>query len=120
MEILIFYDSKYSKADSIDSYIVEESSPISPRGVIKNKIDFFNDHIFATLDGIAMTDRQAMRLISAVVQAMGFRLRDLVLSRTTIRRKRIEYRKKTASIIKNQFKVNQQRKNQNYVLNNKL
>lgn len=71
------------------------------------KRNFLSDHISATLDGIGMTDRQGMRLISAVVQALGFRLQELVLSRTTIRRRRIEYREKTATTIKNQFKVKQ-------------
>lgn len=111
MVILILYYSKYSKVDSIDSYVIEEIIPVSPLEPIRKKIDFFNDHILATLDGIALTDRQAMRLISAVVQTLGLRLRDLVLSRSTIRRKRIEYRQNTATIIKNNFKVNQERKN---------
>lgn len=54
-----------------------------------------------------MTDRQGMRLISAVVQALGFRLQGLVLSRTTIQRERIKFREKIAINIKSQFKVKQ-------------
>lgn len=72
---------------------------------ITEKRSFLNDHISSTLDGIGLTDRQAMRIISAVMQSVGFRLEELVLSRTTIRRKRIEYREKAATAIKNQFKV---------------
>lgn len=53
-----------------------------------------------------MTDRQAMRLISAVVQALGFKLENFTLSRSTIRRERIKFREKTATVIKNEFKVN--------------
>lgn len=59
----------------------------------------------ATIDGIGLTERQAMRLISAVVQALGFRLGQVILSRFTLRRRRIEYRKRTATEIKNEYKV---------------
>lgn len=97
-------DFEFSAADSNEEYIVKDAH-VSPLRVQPERGSFLNDHILATVDGIGMTDRQAMRLISAVVQSLGFRLENLVLSRSTIRRKHIDYREKNAKIIKNQFKV---------------
>lgn len=62
----------------------------------------------STLDAVAISDRQAVRIISAVVQALGFKLKDLVISRSTIQRIRTKNREKQAKIIKETFKVSSQ------------
>lgn len=60
----------------------------------------------STLDAMGISDRQAVRIISAVVQALGFKLIDLVISRSTIQRLRIVNRESTAQIVKENFEVN--------------
>lgn len=75
-------------------------------GQKKKKRRFINEHLVDTLDGTGVSDRQGVRIITAVVQALDFKLDELVISRSTLRRKRIENREKTAQTIKNTFKVN--------------
>lgn len=67
---------------------------------------FINDHLVNTLDGTGVSDRQAVRIISAVVQALGIKLNNLVISRSTIQRFRNKNREKQAKIIEENFKVN--------------
>lgn len=66
---------------------------------------FINQHLVETLDGTGVSDRQGVRIITAVVQALDFKLNELVISRSTLRRKRIENRVQTAETIKKTFKV---------------
>lgn len=72
----------------------------------KKKKRFINEHVVDTIDAIGLADRPAVRLISAVVQSLGFKLKEVVVSRTTIQRHRIINREKTAKAIKESFKVN--------------
>lgn len=69
------------------------------------KKEFINSHVVDTIDAINISDRQAMRLLSAAAQALGHNLKDLVISTATIRRVRRENRKKTHEAVKLNFKV---------------
>lgn len=68
-------------------------------------IKFINANLVTILDGLALTDRQSVRVICAVVLALGYDLSKLVISRTTIQRIRSENREKTASLIKSSFEA---------------
>lgn len=74
--------------------------------VNKKKKRFINSHLVSTLDATGVSDRQAVRIISAVVQALEYKLNDLVISRSTIRRIRIANREKIAQNMKKSFEVN--------------
>lgn len=58
-----------------------------------------------TIDGIGLTDRQAIRMVSSVVQALGFDLMEMVVSYSTIRRERAKYRALIAERLKGVFEV---------------
>lgn len=64
-----------------------------------------NSHVVETIDAIGISDRQAMRLLSAAAQALGHKLEDLVISASTIRRVRAENRKKSHEAMKLNFEV---------------
>lgn len=72
----------------------------------KKKLKFVIDkRVAAALDACNVSDYGAMHIISAVAQALGFKISDLVLSRQTIRRARNKYRKEIATEVKQNFKV---------------
>lgn len=58
-----------------------------------------------TIDAIGISDRQAVRLLTAAAQALGHRLDDLVISRNTIWRIRKENRKNIGEALKQNFEV---------------
>lgn len=71
----------------------------------KKFIFVIDKRVAAALDASNVSDYGAMRIISAVAQSFGYKISDLVLSRSTIRRARIKYRKETATEVKQNFKV---------------
>lgn len=87
------HDSSPYQSDS------EEKKPKEPM------IKFINANLVTILDGLSLTDRQSVRVICAVVLALGYDLSKLVISRTTIRRIRSDNREKTASLIKGSFEA---------------
>lgn len=103
---MIYYTVSNIIADSDNSDINEFLSSTYAKRTKKKKNRFINEHVVTTLDGIGLTDRQAVRIISAVAQALGFDLDELVISRQTIRRIRIKNRETIAKRVKEQFKVN--------------
>lgn len=64
-----------------------------------------NDRIVAALDAYKISDPAAMHVISAVVQALGYSLDDLVISVKSINRHRKTNRKEITAAIKTTFKV---------------
>lgn len=77
----------------------------------KKKRRFINEHLVATLDATDTSDRRAVRIITATVQALEINLKEVVVSRTSIQRIRKANRQKTAETIKETFKVNFQNVN---------
>ena len=57
------------------------------------------------LDAENVSDYGAMHIISAVAQKLGHNITELALSRPTIQRARIKYRKEIATEVKQNFKV---------------
>lgn len=72
----------------------------------KKKIDFINERIVAALDAAKISDYKAMHLLAAVIEGLGLKLDDFVLSRCTLTRLRKKNRITTANDIKANFKVN--------------
>lgn len=72
----------------------------------KKKIDFINERIVAALDAAKISDYKAMHLLAAVIESLGLKLDDFVLSRCTLNRFRKKNRITTANDIKANFKVN--------------
>lgn len=70
-----------------------------------NKQHFINGALVTKLDAMGLTDRQSVRVISEVAQALGHSLNDLVISRTTIQRARKKNREENATKIKDDFSV---------------
>lgn len=64
-----------------------------------------NKRISAALDAENVSDYGAMHILSAVVQALGHSISEFALSRPTIRRARINYRKEIATEVKQNFTV---------------
>lgn len=92
-------------ADS-DNSDVEDFDSETRRMIKKKRKRFITSHLVNTLDGTGVSDRQAVRIISAVVQALDFKLDELVISRSTIRRIRIKNRENTAKIMMEKIEVN--------------
>lgn len=83
----------------------DEYASSNEKYTAKPKIRFIDTHLLTTLDALALTDRQAVRLISSVAEALKFNLEDLVLSRSSIRRARMKNRKSIADRVKHDFEV---------------
>lgn len=71
-----------------------------------SKVEFITNHVVSTIDALGMSDYKAARLLMAVAQSLGYELNDLNVSRSTIRRRRVENRKLVAETVKLNFKVN--------------
>lgn len=69
------------------------------------KVNFITEHVVSTLDACGVTDAKGARILSAVAQALGYDLFDVVVSRSTIQRRRNENRKIIAFEAKKNFKV---------------
>lgn len=62
------------------------------------------ERLVSTLDRCKVSDRDAIHLISAVADALGQDLNDVVLNRTSLQRSRRELRAKKVEKLKNEFK----------------
>lgn len=71
----------------------------------KPRVDFITSEVVSTIDAVGVSDYAAARILMAVSQALGYELNDLNVSRSTIRRRRIENRKVIAASVKSNFKV---------------
>lgn len=67
---------------------------------------FIDGQLVTKLDALGLSDRQSVRVISDVAQALGHSLNSLAVSRTTIRRARKKYRIENGIKIKDTFTVN--------------
>lgn len=70
-----------------------------------NKQHFINGTLVTKLDAMGLTDRQSVRVISEVAQALGHSLNDLVISRSTIQKARKKNREENATKIKDALTV---------------
>lgn len=61
--------------------------------------------MLASLDKCKVSTRDAMHIISATVSALGHRVEDFVLNRTTLQAMRKEYRRRQAHAILDNFDV---------------
>lgn len=64
-----------------------------------NKQRFINGTLVTKLDAMGLTDRQSVRVISEVAQALGHSLHNLVISRSTIQNARKKNREENATRI---------------------
>lgn len=71
----------------------------------KPKKRFIDQRLVAALDARSISDNDAVHIISAVAQALGHSLSDLVISRSTIKRIRNDNRFKTSVAVKANFEV---------------
>lgn len=71
----------------------------------EKKLDFINERIVSALDAAQISDYKAMHIISAVAEALGHSLDDLIISRATLNRHRKNNRASTANQIQNTFEV---------------
>lgn len=81
-------------------------SQIGPPNRTRGKKHFIDDRMLACMDKCKISTRDAMHLISATSIALGHRLEDLVLNRTTVQSMRKEYRRRQAQSILENFNVN--------------
>lgn len=74
------------------------------------KVEFINNHVVSTIDAIGLSDYKAARILTAVAQALGHNLNDIVVSRNTIQRRRAENRETITDSLKKDYKVNWQKR----------
>lgn len=86
-------------ADNDDEEFEVEPSHQNQRSAKKN---IFTERLIGALDKCQVTDRNAMHLISAVIEALGLQLNDFVMNVTSIK----EYRSKIRSSIADEVKQN--------------
>ena len=70
----------------------------------QNKKRFLTPKLAMVLDSCKISDRDAMRIVAATAEALGFELKDLALSRQTLKRYRSQKRKEIAENINESFK----------------
>ncbi|XP_037939016.1 uncharacterized protein LOC119688042 [Teleopsis dalmanni] len=75
--------------------------------IIIGKIHFFDDRMLACMDKSKISTRDAIHFISATAAALGHRVEDLVLNRTTVHLIRKEYRRRKAHDILKNFDIPQ-------------
>ena len=76
-----------------------------PRKRAVKKRDIVTPDMVASLDRVKISDRGAMRVISATVSALDEDIDTLSLSRSTLRRKRMALRKQIADDVKKTFQA---------------
>lgn len=96
---MIFEPTSESDSEDISEFSMDAGPSKS------TKLNFINERVVAALDAAKLSDYKAIHIISAVAEALGHSLNDLVISRSTIYNIRKYMRKQTAAKIKNDFKV---------------
>lgn len=99
---------KRSRLDSVLGEQTTSSGSESPHSNPDNpvkKLDFINENIVTTCDGVGLTSWQAIKIISAVAQGLGHDLNKLKISHSTLYRRRKKSRKQIAKRIKDRFKA---------------
>lgn len=94
------FEEHAMRPDIQTSTIVTQTSSQS-----RGTINFITPRLVAALDNCKVSDRYAVHLISAAAEALGHRVQDLIINRSTIQRCRQENRKATTKKIKQDFMV---------------
>ncbi|XP_076298843.1 uncharacterized protein LOC143217957 [Lasioglossum baleicum] len=93
-----------SQDDNIEIDIpVDKPGPSNPKKRRGQKA-FITDKLVATLDKCKVSDRDAVRIITATAQALNHDVDDLIINRTSIRHQRTNIRKKLAEKYRVAFK----------------
>lgn len=71
----------------------------------QKKLNFINTRLVAALDRCKVSDRSAVHIITAVAEALGHCLDELIINRSTIQRLREANRVNTTNELKENFKV---------------
>lgn len=79
-----------------------ESRPVKKRG----RKDFFTSRLAAALDNAKVSDGMATHILIAAAEALGHRVEELVINRSSIHRARQENRFKESSEISTAFNDN--------------
>lgn len=84
------------------AYEAVDDSPDLPR---PSKRNFMNSRLLGVLDRCKISDRWACHIVAAVAEALGHRLDELVINRTSLRQQRQKYREELALQAKEGFQV---------------
>jgi hypothetical protein len=85
-----------------------ESIKMKPQPTVsRGAKDFFTPELAEVLDRCQISDRNAMRIIVAVVKALQYDITAFILNRTSIRRRRSEFREKRYREIKEKFTLSE-------------
>lgn len=88
-------------------FIKETKKPQSTLTKGRKKIDFIDDNIISILDTCKISDPCAVRLIIAVAEALGHKVNELTVNRSTILNRRHLKRKEIVEKIQDDFQVGQ-------------
>ncbi len=94
-------DSEISFAN-VNVPAMQVSEP-GPGPVSQAKKFFFTSRMLSALDKCKISDRSAMHLLSAIAEALGYSMNELILNRTTLRRYRQQNREEIAAKVKAEF-----------------
>lgn len=76
---------------------------LSPAKKPRGSVNILNEKLVATLDKCQISDRNAVRIISALAKACGLDLNDLIINKSSINDHRKQLRKKLANRIHELF-----------------
>lgn len=85
------------ESDDNSDFLVERQQ----RALIRGKTHFIDDRMLACMDKCKISTRDAIHFISATAFALGHRVENLVLNRTTVQSMRKEYRRRQAQYLRN-------------------
>lgn len=83
-----------------------QSEPQPTPSTSRGKTEFINERVAAALDKCKISDRDAIHVIIAVVEALGLDTNELIINRSSLRRMRQKYRETTAAKLKENYKLN--------------
>lgn len=84
----------------------EEQEIDSTKKVKRGNTRFITPRLVAALDNSKVSDRYAIHILTAVADALGHRVEDLVINRSTIQRCRAKYREEMSRQIMDEFHNN--------------
>lgn len=95
-------DDSHTDFDRTETYSPQTSKSTNR----KNRKDFINSRICGALDNAKVSDGMAVHILIAVAEALGHRIEELSVSKTTLNRKRRMNRYQQAEEIRNDFADN--------------
>jgi hypothetical protein len=104
--MIVNYDSLSTSSDEneeLENLEEHEESYEGPSETKRSRKNVMTSRVTASLDKCKVCDRDAIHIITAILEALSLNINDFVLSRSSVKRAREMFRKESATSIKSKF-----------------